>query len=88
MKSLMKVGAFAGLLFSAVLAHAGPVNINTADAKTLAKELNGVGAVKAEAIVQDREANGPFKTGADIMRVDGIGKAIYERNQEDIKVKD
>jgi competence protein ComEA len=47
-----------------------------------------VGAVKAEAIVQDREANGPFKSGADIMRVDGIGQAIYEQNQDNIKIKD
>jgi competence protein ComEA len=87
MKSFIKAGAFLGLLV-AFAAHAGPVNINTADAKTLAKELNGVGAVKAEAIVQDREANWPFKSGADIMRVDGIGQAIYEQNQDNIKIKD
>ena len=87
MKSWIKASAFLGLL-AAFAAHAGPVNINTADAKTLAKELNGVGAVKAEAIVQDREANGPFKAGTDIMRVDGIGQAIYEQNKDNIKVKD
>jgi len=30
---------------------AGPVDINTADAATLAKELNGVGPARAQAIV-------------------------------------
>ena len=39
-------------LFFAFAAHAAePVNINTADAATLASRLNGVGESKAEAIV-------------------------------------
>ena len=45
----------------APIAIAGPVDVNTADAKTLAKELDGVGMAKAEAIVSYREKNGPFK---------------------------
>ncbi len=88
MKSLLKMGATVGLLFSAALVQAGPVNINTADAKTLEKELTGVGPAKAAAIVEDREANGAFKVGADIKRVDGVGDAIYEQNKDNIKVKD
>lgn len=87
MKSLLKMGTAIGLLFAAA-AHAGPVNINTADAKTLEKELTGVGPAKAAAIVADREANGPFEAAADIKRVDGVGEAIYEQNKANIKVKD
>lgn len=87
MKLIVKAGALAGLLMAA-MAHAGPVNINTADEKTLQKELKGVGPAKAAAIVKDREENGPFKAGADITRVDGIGLSIYEQNKDDIKVKD
>lgn len=87
MKSLLKMGAAIGLLFTAA-AHAGPVNINTADAKTLEKELTGVGPAKAAAIVADREANGAFVKEADIKRVDGVGDAIYEQNKANIKVKD
>lgn len=34
------------------------VNINTADIETLARELNGIGAAKARAIVEYREENG------------------------------
>ena len=35
-------------------AWAGPVNVNTADASTIAKELDGIGPAKAQAIVDYR----------------------------------
>ncbi|MES0872769.1 ComEA family DNA-binding protein [Sinimarinibacterium thermocellulolyticum] len=88
MTSLLKMGAAVGLLLSAAAAYAGPVNINTADEKALAKELTGVGPAKAAAIVADREANGAFEKPEDIMRVDGIGEAIYQQNKDNIKVND
>lgn len=50
------------------------VNINTADASTLAT-LPGIGAIKAEAIVTDREANGLYASCQDLARVTGIGPA-------------
>ncbi|PXV69647.1 competence protein ComEA [Sinimarinibacterium flocculans] len=87
MQTMMKFAAAAALLF-AVSAHAGPVNINTADAQTLSEELKGVGPAKAAAIVEDREANGAFVKPEDITRVGGIGEAIYEQNKANIKVKD
>jgi competence protein ComEA len=67
---------------------AGPVNINKADAKTLVKELDGVGPAKAEAIIQYRTENGPFATPDGIKKVSGIGDAIYDANKAHIKVKD
>ena len=67
---------------------AGAVNINTADAKTLAKELVGVGAAKAEAIVKYRSDKGPFKSSDELKKVEGIGEATVERNKANIKVKD
>lgn len=87
MKALFRGVALACLL-AVGAAHAGPVNINTADAKTLAKELKGVGPAKAEAIVKDRAQKGPFKTEKEITRVDGVGDAIYEQNKDNIKIKD
>ena len=42
--------------------YAGPVNINTADAETLALELTGVGPALAAAIIEDREMNGDFES--------------------------
>ena len=87
MKALFRAAALACLL-SVATAHAGPVNINTADAKTLAKELKGVGPAKADAIVKDRAQKGPFKSEKEITRVDGVGDAIYEQNKDNIKIKD
>ena len=69
-----------------VLAWAGPVDINTADAKTLAAELRGVGDTTATAIVAYRTANGPFKTVDDLRKVKGIGDKILEQNRANLKV--
>jgi competence protein ComEA len=66
-------------------AIAGPVNINTADAKTLARELQGVGAAKAEAIVMHREKNGPFKSAEDLVKVKGLGKKLVEQNKGNLR---
>lgn len=67
------------------LALAGPVNVNTADAKTLAKELDGVGEKIANAIVEERK-KAPFKDAADLnKRVDGIGDKTIEKNQANLK---
>ena len=63
---------------------ATPVNINTADAKTIADSLAGVGNKKAEAIVKDRVEKGPFKTVDDLKRVMGIGDKIIAANKGDI----
>jgi competence protein ComEA len=69
-------------------ALAGPVNINTADAATLASELTGVGPALAEAIVADRKANGNFPTPEALTRVKGIGERIIEMNKANILVAD
>lgn len=69
-------------------AVAGPVNINTADAATLATELQGVGPALAEAIVADRKANGTFATPEALTRVKGIGVRIVEMNKGNILVAD
>ena len=70
------------------IAVAGPVNINTADADTLAAELTGVGPALAAAIVSDRRANGNFPTAESLARVRGIGPHIIEMNRENILVGD
>jgi competence protein ComEA len=60
---------------------ATPVNINTADAATLAKSLDGIGMSKAQAIVAWREAHGPFKSVDDLTQVKGFGAKTLERNR-------
>jgi len=68
-----------GLLFAAT-----PVNINQADAATIAKSLDGIGQSRAQAIVDWRTAHGPFKKADDLHHVKGIGKATIERNRDAI----
>ena len=70
----------------APIAVAGPVDVNTADAKTLARELQGVGAAKAEAIVSYREKNGPFKSVDQLAMVEGITQKLIDKNRADIKL--
>jgi competence protein ComEA len=77
--------ALVAALLLAPAAIAGPVNVNTADAKTLARELDGVGMAKAEAIVSYREKNGPFKSASDLARVKGLGKKIIEQNRSNLR---
>lgn len=71
-----------------LLLAATPVNINQANAATLAKSLDGIGASRAEAIVAWREAHGPFKKADDLKHVKGIGKATIERNRSAILLAD
>ena len=61
------------------------VNINTADASAL-ETLSGVGSATAQAIISDREQNGPFSTIEDLMRVDGIGEKKFAKLKDSICV--
>jgi competence protein ComEA len=76
----------AALALMPMLAWAGPVDLNTADAETLARELKGIGPARAEAIIAWREANGPFRAPEDIVLVQGIGERVLEDNRDNIIV--
>lgn len=65
---------------------AGLVNINTAGASEL-ETLPGIGQARAEAIIADREANGPFRIPEDITRVSGIGQGILAQILDYITVE-
>lgn len=64
-----------------------PVDINSADAPTIAKSLNGIGIVKAQAIVDYRKKHGGFKSPDDLQKVKGIGASLIKRNLMDIRLK-
>ncbi|MBL8300197.1 MAG: helix-hairpin-helix domain-containing protein [Rhodanobacteraceae bacterium] len=66
---------------------AQPINVNTADAGTIAANLKGVGQSKAEAIVAYREKNGAFKSADDLVKVKGIGEKTIAANREYILVE-
>lgn len=74
------------LVVSSSLAFAAPVNVNTADAESLAKVMNGVGLKKAQAIVAYRNQYGPFRTLEEVAQVKGIGKKTVDKNMENLTV--
>jgi competence protein ComEA len=83
MKALLRLLLITALLgFSHLSFSAELVNINTADAPTLAATMTGVGEKRAEAIVAYREQHGPFESVEDLVRVSGIGSKVLEDNRE------
>lgn len=62
------------------------VNINTADAVSLAKNLNGIGLKKAKAIIAYRDKHGSFKSAQDLANVKGIGSKTVLKNKDYIRV--
>ncbi|MCU7799908.1 MAG: ComEA family DNA-binding protein [gamma proteobacterium symbiont of Lucinoma myriamae] len=78
------------LLLSLILTFTSPVmaeevNINTADAQTIADSLNGIGLKKAEAIVVWRTEHGNFTDLAGLENVKGIGQKTLEKNKNNIQ---
>jgi competence protein ComEA len=63
------------------------VNINTADAQTLAAGLKGVGETRAAEIVRYREAYGPFASADELVEVKGIGKSTLDMNRDVITLE-
>ena len=85
----MILPVIAGLSLAAPNAlWAGPVNVNDADATTIARELKGVGMSRARAIIAYRDEHGPFRNLDDLLAVDGIGPRIIELNREFILLGD
>ena len=56
----------------------GPVDVNSADARTL-QRLPGIGPALADRIVTFRKRNGPFVFLEDLLMVRGIGQRTLER---------
>lgn len=63
------------------------VNINSAEARELEKELNGVTEAIAKRIVEYREANGPYATKEDLLNVEGVDYDTININRNSINVK-
>jgi len=87
MKTLIKSLLFSALLALSFNAAAAPVDINTADVATLAANIKGVGAKKAEAIVLYRKKHGPFKSVDDLKKIKGIGPKLIEKNRSVLLVR-
>jgi len=82
---ILSTTAIVLMLMAPIVALAGQVDVNTADAETISAELKGVGLSKAKAIVEYREKHGPFRSADDLSLVKGIGERTVELNRSDIK---
>ena len=70
-------------LLAAWAAGEGQVDINTAGLEEL-MTLPGIGETRAQAILDDREANGPYRYPEDLIRVRGIGEGIVSAISDQI----
>ncbi len=57
------------------------VNINHADAPTIARILDGVGMSRAEAIVSFRDEYGEFASLEELLLVNGVGEVTLRNNE-------
>lgn len=87
-KSILSLVALIALGLAGVAQAGKPVNINRADAPTLADSLDGIGLSKAKAIVAWRTQHGAFKHADDLAEVKGIGLRTVERNRGFIRLND
>jgi len=65
---------------------AGKINLNKATAVELS-QLKGIGMKYAERIVEFRDKNGSFKQVEDLLKIQGIGPKILEKNKDRITVE-
>ena len=90
LKKQMRVGLcilLIGLLMVPGFVVAGDkININTASKDKLC-ELNGVGVVTADRIIERREKVGPFKSVEEIIEVKGIGDKTFLKIKEFVVVE-
>ena len=87
MKNLAQLLALTFFFLLSPLTFAGVVNINTADAQSLADNVNGVGLKRAQAIISFRETHGAFKSVDELTQVKGIGPKLVEQNRDNLTVK-
>jgi competence protein ComEA len=92
---MSKINFFAALIAAVMIILAGGsyvgaadiegIDINSATVDEL-MQLKGVGSHHAAGIVEFRDANGPFETPEDLMRVTGVGQKTFEKNKHLIRV--
>lgn len=74
------------MLLVSFATFAETVDINTADAITLAKNIKGIGVKKAKAIVAYRNEHGRFNKIEELSKVKGIGTKLVEKNRASLFV--
>ena len=71
------IGVALGCLLASTLHASEPVDLNADDVQTIADNLDGIGPVKARAIIEFREQIGRFGSVEQLLEVDGIGEKLF-----------
>lgn len=79
--AVVLVATLALSVFEARSAQAQDIDMNAADAGTIAT-LPGIGKTTAKAIVKHRTDNGPFSGPKDLLKVKGIGKKTLAKIED------
>ena len=58
------------------------IDVNQATLEELVENLNGVGAHKAQAIIDYRQQHGDFDSMEELLQVKGIGLSTLEKNKD------
>ncbi len=85
MMALILVASLGLMSQTALAASSGVVNINAASVNQL-QYLNGIGAKKAQAIVEFRTKT-PFGSVDELVKVKGIGKKLVNKLRPQLSIK-
>lgn len=83
---MKRLSLLLSLLFAFWGAALAAVNVNTATRQEL-EALKGIGPVKAQAIIDYRTKNGPFKSVDDLANVKGIGPKTLEDLRDELGIR-
>ncbi|WP_445116526.1 ComEA family DNA-binding protein [Acinetobacter sp. WZC-1] len=78
-------GRSAGAAGHIVQVTAQKISLNSADVMQL-QQLSGVGAKKAQAIIEHRNQHGKFKSIDELKHVKGIGPGLFEKNKAQLSL--
>jgi len=82
MKKILIAVFVTSLLIIHSQAFAQAIDVNQATLEELVENLNGVGAHKAQAIIDYREQYGDFGSMEELLQVKGIGLSTLENNKD------
>ena len=66
--------------------QASRLNLNSADAKSIADAVKGIGRQRAKKIIAYRTENGPFKSVNELSKIKGISQETINKIRDNVTV--